>query len=113
MLKEFIKQNKLTCSKSKLQDYLDNFDISTINIKTSKHTFDEKYNWVDIKNEANGKYYYLINVWGMQYLQPFTVWDIWFVPLNDDNIDEAIENHKQELIQNIKFQKAITEFSSK
>jgi hypothetical protein len=44
MLKEFIKQNKLTCSKSKLQDYLDNFDISTINIKTSKHTFDEKYN---------------------------------------------------------------------
>jgi hypothetical protein len=49
----------------------------------------------------------------MQYLQPFTVWDIWFVPLNDDNIDEAIENHKQELIQNIKFQKAITEFSSK
>ena len=95
--KEIIKQNDLTCSVEEFENYLNSLEDEVIEVTTSKHTFDEKYNNVQIENPANWKYYYLLNIEWVTYLQNIAPYVWWLVPLNDDNVDEVIENHSNEL----------------
>ena len=100
---EIIKNYNLKCKPSEFVDFYEKVKVDEQKIrekyKVSKHTFDEKFNWVTIENPANWKYYYVLK-WGwkkyLQYTNPF---EQWHVPLNDDNIDEVIKEHIDRLVK--------------
>jgi hypothetical protein len=63
------------------------------------HTFDELYNWVQIDNPANWKYYYTLEVGWRVFLQNIVPYVWGLHPINDDNLEEVINNHKAQLIK--------------
>ena len=83
---------------------MDRVDLSPIvselrATKPTKHTFDELYNGKYVPNPANGKYYYTVDIYGRIFLQNIVPYVNGMQPLNDDNIDEVIEQHKDQLIE--------------
>ena len=105
MYKEVIEKELLTCTELEFETYLNWIDLSVLEadivsqIVINKHLFNELYNWVQIENIANWKYYYTCEIWGRVFLQniePYINWNIW---LDDSNIDWIIENHKNTILK--------------
>jgi hypothetical protein len=75
------------------------------------------YNWIKVDNPANWQYYYTLEVWWRAFLQNIVPYIQWLNPINDDNIDEVINNHKTQLIKDYlnweRFQLTINYFKSK
>ena len=103
MYKEIIEIEKLTCSEKEFEDYVNSLDLSKFetqlnSIEPTIHTFDEKYNWVEIENPANWKYYYTLEVERRVFLQNIVPYVWWLKPINDDNLQETINTHRSELV---------------
>ena len=103
MYKEIIEQENLTCTEEQFEKFFNSIDLSQLKeemswVKVEIKTFDEKYNNIQIENPANGKYYYIMDIQGMVFLQNIVPYVWWLNWLNDDNIDEVIENHKNNII---------------
>lgn len=117
---EYIKtQYNLTCTEQEFNDYKNSLDYSEVenelnNTQVTIHTFDEFYNWHEIENPANWQYYYIASIWGRNFLQNIIPYIGWNNPLNDNNIDEVIESHKNtlvsEYIENLKITETINNF---
>lgn len=110
MFIEIIKKENLNCSLLDFENYYNNFQIE-INIFEKKQ-FTELYNNIQIENPANWKYYYIIGLNGIVYLQNIKPYVWWLIPLNDDNIDIIMNNHKQNIISDIKLLKTIEYFKN-
>jgi len=105
MYKEVIEKEKLNCTELEFETYLNWIDLSQLEIDINsqivinKHTFDELYNWIEIQNIWNWKYYYTCEIWGRCFLQNTEPYVIWNIGLNDDNIDIIIQNHKNTILK--------------
>ena len=104
MYKEVIEKEWLTCTELEFETYLNWIDLSVLSddinsqIIINQHTFDELYNWIQIENIANWKYYYTCEIYWrifLQNIEPFVGWYIW---LDDSNIDKVILTHKTTLL---------------
>lgn len=62
-------------------------------------TFGELYNWVQIENPANWKYYYFLDIAWRVFLQNIVPYIAWLSPINDDNLEEIINTHKTQIIK--------------
>ena len=88
--------------KGKLKNIKDSY---TIEIKT----FEQPYNWTKVENPAKWKYYYVLNANWKVYLQYHYPYKPWMEPLTDENINEAIEEHKNKLAEEEIYEKAVEE----
>lgn len=114
MFKEIIEKEELACTELEFENFYNSIDLTKLeanlnNIIINKFTFNELYNWVQIENIANWKYYYTAEIDWRVFLQnivPFINWNIW---LDDSNIDTVILEHKNRLIKDfIDWEKKIT-----
>ena len=111
---KIIQENELDCSTEEFETYYNSLEIEEPIITENKYLFSEKYNNVQIENPANGKYYYTLAFEGKVYLQVHAPYVSGFVALNDDNVDEIIQGHKEQIIEeyvnNKKLQDTIEHF---
>ena len=114
MYKEIIEKEELVCTEIEFENFHNSIDLTDLetslnNIVISKFTFDEKYNWVQIENIANWKYYYTAEIDWRVFLQNIVPFVSWNIALNDDNVDTVILEHKNKLIKDyIDWEKIMT-----
>ena len=104
MLEKLIKEQNLLCTELEFTTYRDTLIVDTSaydNLLPTKALFTEKYNWNEVENPANWKYYYFLEVGGAVFLQNIVPYVWGFVPLDDTNVDEVASDHKIKLIKRI------------
>lgn len=92
----------LGITEKEFKDYSNTLIIDTKDLELltpEVKTFDELYNWVQIDNPANGKYYYTLEVMSRVFLQNIVPYAGGNNPINDDNLQDVIKNHKDTLIK--------------
>ena len=114
MYTEIIKKEELVCTEIEFENFHNSIDLTDLetslnNIVINKFTFDELYNWVQIENIANWKYYYTAEIDWRVFLQNIVPFVSWNIALNDDNVDTVILEHKNKLIKDyIDWEKIMT-----
>lgn len=112
MYERIIELEKLTCTSQEFEVYINTIDLSEVeaqllSIQPTVHTFDEKYNWVEIQNPANGELYYTVKVWWRTFLQNIVPYVSWNLPLTKKNIDNIFLSHKEQLTSDYIFEEKI------
>jgi len=118
MLEKLIKEQNLSCTELEFTTYRDWLTVDTSaydNLLPTKALFTELYNWNQVENPANWKYYYFLEVGGAVFLQNIVPYVWGLVPITDENVDEVILDHKTKLIKwyadSEKFKLTIEHFS--
>lgn len=116
-----IQENELNCSEQEFKDYYNSIDKSKLENDLQKtevtiRTFGQLYNWKEISNPANWKYYYLANIDWRNFVQNIVPYIGWNQPLDDSNINDVISEHKNTLINDyitqIKIEESINYFKN-